>query len=52
VSEDNEKKEGIADLASYIESNFDGLYGSRSLKDKVKAKRGAGFWVRYHGEKY
>ena len=37
--EDNEKKKKIADLASYIENNFDGLYGSRSLKDRVEAKR-------------
>ena len=36
---DNEKKKKIADLASYIENNFDGLYGSRSLKDRVEAKR-------------
>ena len=34
-----EKKKKIADLASYIENNFDGLYGSRSLKDRVEAKR-------------
>ena len=37
--EDNEKKKKIADLASYIENNLDGLYGSRSLKDRVEAKR-------------
>ena len=29
----------IADLASYIENNFDGLYSSISLKDRVEAKR-------------
>jgi len=39
LCEDNERKKKIADLASYIENNFDGLYGSRSLKDKVEAKR-------------
>jgi hypothetical protein len=39
LCEDNEKKKKIADLASYIENNFDGLYGSRSLKDRVEAKR-------------
>jgi len=38
LCEDKEKKKKIADLASYIENNFDGLYGSRSLKDKVEAK--------------
>ena len=37
--EDNEKKKKIADLASYIENNFDGLYVSRSVKDRVEAKR-------------
>lgn len=37
--EDNEKKKKIADLASYIENNFDGLYGSMSLKDRAEAKR-------------
>jgi len=39
LCEDNEKRGKIADLASYIENNFDGLYGSRSLKDRVEAKR-------------
>jgi len=39
LSEDNEEKKKIADLASYIENNFDGLYGYRSLKDKAEAKR-------------
>lgn len=38
LCEDNERKKKIADLASYIENNFDGLYGSRSLKDRVGAK--------------
>jgi hypothetical protein len=32
------RKKKIADLASYTENNFDGLHGSRSLKDKVGAK--------------
>ena len=36
---DNENKKKIADLASYIENNLDGLYGSRFLKDRVEAKR-------------
>jgi len=36
---DNERKKKITALASYIENNFDGLYGSRSLKDRVEAKR-------------
>jgi hypothetical protein len=39
LCEDNERKKKIADLASYIENNFDGLYGTRSLKDKVEAKK-------------
>jgi hypothetical protein len=37
-SEDNERRRKITDLAEYIENNFNGLYGSRSLKDKVEAK--------------
>jgi len=37
--EDNEKKRKIADLVSYIENNFDDLYGSISPKDKVETKR-------------
>jgi len=39
LCEDNERRKKIADLASYIENNFDGLYGSRSLKDRVEAKK-------------
>ena len=39
LCEDNEKRKKITNLASYIENNFDGLYGSSSLKDKVEAKR-------------
>mgnify|MGYP001112395868 CR=1 FL=1 len=38
LCEDKERKKKIADLASYIGSNFDGLCGSRFLKDKVEAK--------------
>ena len=38
LCEDNERKKKIANLASYIENNFDGLYGSRSLEDRVEAK--------------
>jgi hypothetical protein len=37
--EDNEKKKKIASLASYIENNPDGLYGSSALEDRVEAKR-------------
>ena len=39
LCEDSDKKNKIADLGRYIESNFDGLYGSRSLKDRVEAKK-------------
>lgn len=39
LCEDDDRRKKIADLDSYIENNFDGLYGSRSLKDKVEAKR-------------
>ena len=39
LCEDRDKSQRIADLVTYIESNRDGLYGSRSLKDKVEAKR-------------
>ena len=34
-----EKRQKIADLVAYIENNRDGLYGSRSLRDKVKTKK-------------
>ena len=37
--EDDDRKSEIAALASYIENNFDGLYDSRSLKDRVELKR-------------
>ena len=39
LCEDGEKRKKITDLATYVENNFDGLYGSRSLKDRVGAKR-------------
>jgi hypothetical protein len=39
LCEDNEKKKKIADLASYTENDSDGLYGSRSVKDRVEGKR-------------
>jgi len=38
LCDDRDKSEAIADLASYIESNRDGLYGSRSLRGKVEDK--------------
>ena len=38
LCDDRDKSESIADLVSYIESNRDGLYGSRSLRDKVEDK--------------
>ena len=34
-----EKEQKITELATYIENNRDGLYGFRSLWDKVEAKR-------------
>ena len=37
--EDNGKKKQITALASYTESNFDGLYDSRSFKDRTETKR-------------
>jgi len=39
LCEDRDKKRRIADLVTYIENNWDGLYGSRSLRGKVEAKR-------------
>jgi hypothetical protein len=39
LCDDDEKRGKISDLANYIENNFDGLYGSRSLKDRVEVKR-------------
>ncbi len=35
---DEDKREKIAGLVAYIENNRDGLYGSRSLRDKMEAK--------------
>ena len=37
LCEDKDKRQRIADLVTYIENNRDGLYGSKSLKDKVEA---------------
>lgn len=39
LREDKDKSQRIADLVTYIENNRDGLYGFRSLKEKVQAKR-------------
>ncbi len=33
-----DKRQKIADLVTYIENNRNGLYGSRSLRNKVEAK--------------
>ncbi len=38
LCDDRDKSQRIADLVAYIESNRDGLYGSRSLRDKVEDK--------------
>ncbi len=38
LCEDRDKSQRIADLVTYIESNRDGLYGSKSLRDRVGAK--------------
>ncbi len=38
LCEDEDKGQKIADLVIYIENNRDGLYGSRSLRDKMEAK--------------
>jgi len=38
LCDDRDKSPRIADLATYIESNRDGLYGSRSLRDRVEDK--------------
>ncbi len=35
LCEDEDNRQKIADLVTYIETNRDGLYGSRSLRDKV-----------------
>ncbi len=39
LCEDKDKRQKIADLVTYIENNRDGLYGSRSLRGEVEAKR-------------
>ena len=38
LCEDEDKRQKIADLVTYIQNNRNGLYGSRSLRDKVEAK--------------
>ena len=38
LCEDRDKSQRISDLVTYIESNRDGLYGSRLLRDRVEAK--------------
>jgi len=38
LCENEDKQQKIADLVTYIENNRNGLYGSRSLRDKVEAK--------------
>ena len=38
LCEDKDKRQKIADLVTYIENNRDGLYGSRSLTDRVETK--------------
>ena len=38
LCEEEDKRQKIADLVTYIENNRNGLYGSRSLRDKVEAK--------------
>ena len=39
LCEDKDEKQKIADLVAYIENNREGLYGSRSLRGKAKAKK-------------
>jgi hypothetical protein len=39
LCEDKDKRQKIGDLLTYIGNNRDGLYGSRSLRDKVETKR-------------
>ncbi len=36
--EDENKRQKFADLVTYIENNRNGLYGSRSFRDKVEAR--------------
>jgi len=38
LCEDKDKSQRIADLVTYIQNNQNGLYGSRSLRDKIEAK--------------
>jgi len=38
LCEDEDKMQEIAGLAAYVEVHRDGLYGSRSLREKVEAK--------------
>ena len=38
LCENKDKRQKIANLATYIENNREGLYGSKSLSDKVEAK--------------
>jgi hypothetical protein len=38
LCDEEDKSQRIADLITYIENNRDGLYGSRSLRDRVEAK--------------
>ena len=39
LCEDGDREEKITGLVTYLENNWDGLYGSRSLRDKGEAKR-------------
>ena len=39
LCDEEEKRQKIADLVTYIENNRDGLYGSRSLRGRVEGKR-------------
>jgi hypothetical protein len=39
LCDDDERRVKVSDLANYIESNFDGLYGSKSLKNRVEVER-------------
>jgi len=39
LCDEKDKRQKIADLVTYIENNRDGLYGSRSLRGQVEAKR-------------
>ena len=38
LCEDEEQRQKIADLVTYIENNRNGLYGSRFLRNRVEAK--------------